>query len=202
MNSEVVITNSFKVLGIGLSRTGTTSLNNALIKLGILSCHFPNFRYENGALRIDSDILSKYSGFTDTPVAASFQHLDRQFPGSKFILTTRGLDDWLGSCEKFFGGKVFDREPFQQLSIDLYGTNCFDKKLFTTHYQQHETKVRSYFASRPDDLLIIDVCQQNGWHELCHFLGKEIPKTPFPYSNRASGPAAIVSKIRRWLGKH
>ena len=191
--------NGSKVFGIGLSRTGTTSLNNALDDLGIPSSHFPKFDYIDGTITIDSEALCNFQGFTDTPIAAAFEQLDQQFVGSKFILTTRELESWLTSCEKFYGDKLFDQEPFRSLAMELFGTIGFDRDLFTVRYQQHLSKVEDYFSNRPQDLLIIDICSNdNGWDELCHFLGKPIPTTDFPHANRAAKPSTFLSSIN-WL---
>lgn len=90
------------VFGIGLSRTGTTSLNSALGILGFRSFHLPPIT------RIDGDDCSfvwpwwmnKYDAATDLTVAAVFRDLNRRFPNAKFIYTTRDIDNWLISCEK------------------------------------------------------------------------------------------------------
>ena len=66
-----------KTFGIGLSRTGTTSLTLALEALGLSVAHFPTTMKQ----------IEEHDAATDTPVAASFQSLDSRFPGSKFIYT-------------------------------------------------------------------------------------------------------------------
>jgi hypothetical protein len=65
-----------KVFGIGLSKTGTTSLSAALAILGYRSKHFPK----------DED-FARYDAFSDITVAMKFKTLDRFFPGSQFIYT-------------------------------------------------------------------------------------------------------------------
>ena len=81
------------IFGIGLSRTGTTSLHHAFEILGIRSAP------TSVALLFDPDdeVLGLYEAFTDNPIPFLYQRLDARFPGSKFILTTRDLDDWLRS---------------------------------------------------------------------------------------------------------
>src|SRR6266508_2610995 len=94
--------NHQKVFGLGLSKTGTTSLTKALNILGIRSIHFPNdqqtfHELQRGEYRLS--ILDKYQGVSDTPVAPFFAQLDSAWPGSKFILTVRDKASWLRSAE-------------------------------------------------------------------------------------------------------
>ena len=44
--------------------------------------------------------------------------------------------------------------------------------------------MRSYFANRPEDLLVLDVTAGDGWEPLCQFLGMPVPERPFPWENR------------------
>lgn len=55
--------------------------------------------------------------------------------------------------------------------------------------------MRDYFAGRPEDLLIMDICAGDGWEKLCPFLGFEIPETPFPHLNTR----AEKVQGRRWM---
>ena len=59
-----------------------------------------------------------------------------------------------------------------------------DLDAWEAEYRHHEGAVRSYFAGRPDDLLVLDVAAGQGWEPLCEFLGHEVPEAPFPWSNR------------------
>ncbi len=87
-----------KVFGIGLSRTGTVSLHKQLIELAYVS------RHSSGQLIKDSsfDIMRDIDALVDSPVPLLYQALDRRYPNSKFILTTRNKDAWLHSMEWMF----------------------------------------------------------------------------------------------------
>ena len=180
-----------KVFGIGLSRTGTTSLNEALNILGIKSLHFPSFvgpLSYCGILKINAEHFD-YDGLTDTPVAYSYKKLDKKFPGSKIIFTERDIDSWLTSCEKY---KAFRPENQNPVALDLlhkklYWTTIFDEKLFRKAYEKHKADVSNYFRNREDDLLRINITKGERWERLCIFLDKEIPQdTPFPHSNKSN----------------
>lgn len=206
-----------KVFGIGLSRTGTSSLNEALEFLGYRSIHFPLIMKNTSAkaklkyrinkwlkelgfkkplftdfpLKTDNSLAFKvpdsksFDALTDIPVARFYKELDQQFPGSKFILTVRDEAAWLESCRKFF--KEGNNQFFKwiQLHFDMYGTNSFDEELFRNGYRKHIEDVKSFFESRPDDLLIVDIPKGDGWNKLCEFIGMGIPQNPFPNKNAA-----------------
>ena len=90
------------VFGVGLSKTGTSSLSVALENLGYPSSHwhYPKsiLRYQEGALQVNPNkLLVEFSAYTDTPIARTFKLLDSAFPGSKFILTVREENSWFES---------------------------------------------------------------------------------------------------------
>ena len=162
-----------KVFGVGLSRTGTLSLTNAMSILGYKSCHFPD----------TLDKVRKFDCLTDTPVAAFFRKLDRDYPNSKFILTLRDVPSWLDSCEALWAAHQKDFEGFvNEIHLKLYGRLDFDRNSFTKSYYLHMLDVISYFEGR-EDLLLMDICKGDGWEVLCPFLGKQVPTVNFPHVN-------------------
>ncbi len=182
---------SAKIFGIGLSKTGTSSLHAALEILGYRSIHFPISREEIHAHDASSDIS----------VSCQFKQLDKLYPGSKFILTTRDLNQWLQSCEHHFGRKVNLGELPAKLREFLmtqrllnYGTTSYDPVLFQDAYQRHIQHVQNYFAHRHQDLLIMNISSGEGWERLCHFLEHSIPEQPFPQENVACG--ALEERFR------
>ena len=100
-----------KVFGIGLSRTGTTSLTHALTILGYRTNHFPHdddFRrevtdyLEQDADRLELSVLRHYDALTDLPICCIYQGLDCAYPGSRFILTSRDKETWLESAKRLW----------------------------------------------------------------------------------------------------
>jgi len=71
------------------------------------------------------------------------------------------------------------------ISACVYGTIDFSPERFVYVYETHVRNVRHYFADRPDDLLILDICGGEAWDELCPFLGLSAPVEPFPHLNRS-----------------
>ncbi len=100
-----------KVFGIGLSRTGTTSLTQALHLLGYKAIHFPHdsvtraqvYHFFDSELQcLSLALLQEADAITDTPVCCLYKALDQAYPGSKFILTVREKHSWLRSCRSLW----------------------------------------------------------------------------------------------------
>lgn len=180
-----------KVFGIGLSRTGTKSLNQALKILGYASDHFSThlLKLNKGELTFNFDAVNDYDALTDVTASLFYQGLDNHFPGSRFILTVRSERSWLGSCERHFPPLRKNEWPYGskkilQLRDSLYGTTEFDQEKYLHTYMAHLDEVQRYFMDRPKDLLIYDVTAGMGWEPLCQFLNLAEPKQSFPWANR------------------
>lgn len=95
-----------KILGIGLSKTGTKSLIGALAQCGLRTAHYVEHvrtlcgvgTWFSGDFEKDS--LADCDAAADLPIAPFFAQLDRRYPGSKFILTVREVESWLSSVRK------------------------------------------------------------------------------------------------------
>jgi len=174
------------IFGIGLSKTGTHTLNECLEILGYRSIHFPDPALMTA--RRFEEALSGHTAATDISVSAYFDILDRKYPGSKFILTVRDLDAWLDSVEDHRRRREHELEnpscPKAVVRELLYGTRGFDRKTFARAYDTHLARVRAYFGQRPGDLLEISFTSGTGWEPLCSFLDAPIPAQPIPWLNR------------------
>ena len=180
-----------KVFGLGLSKTGTNSLTQALNILGYNTLHFPRFRYINHECYLYYEEFQHYDAFTDTPIAATYKTLDKQFPDSKFILTVRDMDTWLRSCERHFKPGRFDNHvthpDSNYLHLQLYNSTDFDREKFEFAYFRHYYDVLLYFSGeRKNDLLILDIVNGDSWDQLCGFLSKTVPQEDFPCENKKS----------------
>lgn len=176
-----------KIFGIGLSKTGTTSLAHALEILGYRTKDYPGLsRYRAGDLSsVDLAVVDAYDALTDTPIPSFYRELDQRYPGAKFILTVRASEGWLKSCQKQFNEKLAAKqnEAHNQLFLDLYGCTAFEEQRFRDGYDRFVRGVLDYFRDRPGDLLVIDVTAGEGWEKLCPFLGCAAPDLPFPKAN-------------------
>jgi Sulfotransferase domain len=182
-----------RVWGIGLTRTGTTSLNAALRLLGYDSIHWPTI----GAL-----LYGDLEAATDESVAAVYRYLDLRHPGSKFILTERAQRDWIASTSRqrrrhhgrvheFLTKGLQNLHPTQKdrwveiqfTQATLYGTIEFDEDKFLAGFRRYYAGVLDYFCERESNLLRMRICEGDGWRKLCEFLGAPVPSEPFPREN-------------------
>jgi len=179
--------NTPKIFGIGLSKTGTTSLAHALEILGYKTRDYPGItQYRASDLSsVDLNMVDAHDALTDTPIPSFYRELDRKYPNSKFILTIRDSEGWLTSCKKQFNEKLAAKqnEAHNQLFMDLYGCTVFDEQKFLDGYEKFVNGVLEHFKDRPQDLLVINVTAGEGWEKLCPFLGRPIPDVPFPKAN-------------------
>ena len=185
-----------RIFGIGLSKTGTTSLTRALEILGYRTNHFPYsaIRFEQGGLRLDVERLRCWDAATDSPVALYFRTLEERFPEARFILTERDVDSWIASCQNnhvwpgdYVSNKGIRLFPHIRkilcLHRNVYGTERFNPESFRKAYAEHRAAVIEHFEAKGRELLIMNICAGDGWERLCEFLDVPVPDVPFPREN-------------------
>jgi hypothetical protein len=88
-----------KVFVIGLSRTGTSSVHDALGILGYRSLHWLN--HHTGAFpdELDYDL---FDAFGDINITANFESLHGKYPAARFIWTQRPVDSWIHSVSAHY----------------------------------------------------------------------------------------------------
>ncbi|HGG61197.1 MAG TPA: hypothetical protein ENK26_14995 [Gammaproteobacteria bacterium] len=178
-----------KIFGIGLNKTGTTTLGDCGRILGYRAtgCHrslLVDVVRHNDFSGVEK-VIASYDLFEDWPWPVIYRELDKRYPGSKFILTTRSSPEvWLRSLKKH----ALRTPPFKHCRKLAYGYSFPHGKeqAHIDQYLRHNAEVRDYFAGREGDFL--EICWENGdgWEKLCPFLGKEIPDVPVPHSNRGA----------------
>ena len=188
---------SHKIFGIGFPKTGTNSLNGALRRLGYNAIHHcPAYCKANAAnipISAWSYILNPIGWDSLTNFGEHiYPLLDKEFPNSKFILTVRDKRSWLKSVRKHFDlSPLFDKSNHciggrSRLIkvVQTFHYPSYNEDYFSILYDNHFRNVKHYFKDREQDLLTIDICGEEGWEKLCHFLGKDIPNVPFPHKNK------------------
>lgn len=200
-----------KIFVIGLPKTGTTSIQAALSILGYRCRHNPmDFRAQamRGCYRFDPvedwDALSNFGEHF-------YPQLDLEYPGSRFILTTREKESWLDSVERqfskfdglgpsqslryrdvFFSRHLLMRavayflghyfEPrLAHVRLDIFGSYLFHRHLYSRVYDLHLAAAREYFQDRQADFLEFHVETDAGWDKLCDFLGCAAADEDFPH---------------------
>lgn len=161
------------IFGIGLGKTGLTSLTGAMAGLGYCVCQYP--------VRLDPLVWGRAEFVCDKPVNYRFDEVDRMYPGSRFILTLRPVEDWLASQKRIHGQPRAADAPERMHDLKCYGSDRYDEALYREAFNRHTERVMRYFEHRRQDLLVLNIFEGQGYPELVTFLG-----TPFPHRNRRS----------------
>lgn len=180
-----------KIFGIGVARTGTTTLSKALNILGYKSIHVECDVMEvaniNGqdSFSIKKDIIDNNDAIIGTPLSPCFEMLANKYPNAFFIITIRDSDSWLNSCSLSFTEKLPMDDNHHALHRWLYDSILYDKDKFMYGYMNYVTKVLTFFNNNfKNRLLVYNICSGSGWNPLCNFLGNKIPDCPLPHESK------------------
>lgn len=183
-----------KVFVLGLSKTGTTSIGDALERLGYRRLGWRDIRsrhschtWANGDLSALEDLTRYYDAFEDLPWPMVYREMAERFPSSKFVLSLRKDEEtWLRSMDKHMGRGEW--MPYAQ----FFGATKFqgNEETIRQSYRNHTQRVREYFQDKPERYMemIIDDGDIN-WDVLCRVAqcpGGNVPTISFPKSNPAS----------------
>ncbi len=171
-----------KLIGVGMHKTGTKSLAQALRILGYrvagpFGVDDPDI--ESHALAKALPLLREVDAVQDNPWPLLYRQIDELFPGSKFVLTVRHPDDWIDSVVRHFGGKSTPMRTW------IYGVGdpLGNEDRYLDIYNKHNHELDEYFAGRSDHYLRINFSNGQGWPELCTFLDRTAPQVAFPHEN-------------------
>jgi len=192
-----------KIFGIGWPKTGTKTLGACFKILG--------FNHESIRLDLVEDlenedfsrimhIAHEKDTFEDWPWIILYEKMDREFPGSKFILTKRDASRQLKSYRNMLKTLDLPRDEWNAMRRTLYGLSFPDvtANQLQQRYLQHNRDVQAYFQNRPNDLMEINWEAGDGWEKLCGFLGVPIPNVDLPHANR--GIYEQPSFLKRIIG--
>jgi hypothetical protein len=203
-----------RVFGIGLDKTGTSSLSKALTMLGFRSVHNGGRNVCDAVQRaIDADapLLSNIDPWVDAfsdigLLSRRYRRLDEQYPGSWFVLTTRPVDEWIVSRRRQV--EVNQRRKAARVSTGDWLT--IDEVGWRSLWDAHVDGVRAYFDEqrrvgdrRGPRYLEIDLTRNAGWGPLCAFLGRPEPETPYPCPQPTAdrGPMPVGEPHARLLAR-
>ena len=163
-----------------------------------------NIKYEGAGskpavTKDDFDALLGHCGaVTDIPAILFAAELIAFYPDAKIVLVERDIDSWYASWSAFLDSAMnptmpmlakLDKSVLGRIArIGGRGTNLLVGSARTAdaakarskeEYRKHYALVRSL---APKERLL-EFKLSDGWGPLCEFLGKEVPREPFPHVN-------------------
>ncbi len=209
-----------KLINAGLGRTGTTSLQVALERLGFgPGYHMFDIVSSDERLgqweRIVCDkqpadweaIFDGYTSAVDGPCAIYYRQIMQAFPEAKIMLTVRDAEGWYRSTyDTLYQFALANRDNpadihsrqsrlyrFTSSMIwnGLFGGRFEDKDHAIDVFHRHNQGVVATID--PANLLVYDVRQ--GWDPLCAFLGVEVPAEDFPHLNDTQSMRTTLRQV-------
>lgn len=168
----------------GFNKTATRAIASFFTKNGLPSVHWDqNLLVEKmlANLAAGENVFhgydDRYRVFTDLILSTEaervegnqyFAEMDRDYPGSFFILNNRNTDDWITSRSRHGNGEFLRRE-MRRMSLE---NPAEVQRLWRTEKEAHEAKVRKYFEGR-HDFIELDISSENIPIRLGRFLALE-----------------------------
>lgn len=200
---------SLQLIGAGLPRTGTNSLQLALQQLLGGPCYHMHEVFERpndapvwqaaaqGSLPDWQSFLAGYSAVVDWPPSAFWEPLAAAFPQAPVFLSTRSdAQTWWSSVSKTIipATQMAEDTPWRSMAESLFkkfvGDGFTDGEKMMAAYEAHNAHVRATVsASR-----LIEWQPQDGWAPLCEALKLPVPAEPFPHVNTKEEFAARIGR--------
>jgi sulfotransferase family protein len=191
---------SLTIVGAGLGRTGTTSLQEAL---GIV-LNGPVFHMGEVFANLDSvsiwhaavdgaptdwnSLLAGYSATLDWPAVTCWRDIAAANPEALVLLSTRSSAEawWKSVNTTLFA--VLDRDlPPHLLPMRALNEAMFDR--LTPHWRDRDAAMAAYAAhnaavrAEVSADRLIDWQPHDGWEPICSALGILVPDIAFPHAN-------------------
>ena len=188
---------TLRVIGAGVGRTGTTSLQAALEMLLEGRCYhmhevFPRpddiplwHQAALGNLPNWRALFSDWVAAIDWPTAAYWEELASAFPDALIILSYRDADSWWESASNtiFPASIQAEDSPWRRMVWDMlkhrFTDDVENRAAVVAAYEAHNAHVR---ATAPADRLL-QWQASDGWAPLCAALGLAVPAVDFPHIN-------------------
>jgi len=178
-----------KVFGIGLNKTGTSSLKRALVALGYNHCDVRGqmtYKYFNRNFGQIFKTVDQFDSFEDWPWPLMYRQVfDRYGTNARYILTRRASGEkWVESLKAHALVTSPDNNPRKRIFGFDYPHGAEAQHI--AYYDSHLTEVRRFFADQNASHVLCEVCWEegDGWQQVCDFLNEPLPDAPFPHANR------------------
>lgn len=203
---------ALRVVGAGLGRTGTHSLQLALQQLLGGRCYhmievfgrpddIPVWHAAGDGTMPDWDVfLAGFRATVDWPAAAFWRELSEAYPDAVVLLSLRDDADawWKSAHDTIFeiGARPIPDDPI--FGAQLRMINAVIARTFTPDWQDEDAAKAAYERhndavreSVPADRLL-EWHPGDGWAPICDALDLPVPSDPFPHVNTTSDFRAIA----------
>lgn len=206
-----------QVLVLGMPRTGTQSIGEALQILGHQNVYHmttvgPNNHHDKWVAALEAKFEGKGNEFTkkefdellgsfdvasDFPSSIFYKELMTAYPSARIILTTRSEDAWFESIAKtlYLAYTKAQAEPSKlakMYNLHLWGDDflAHGREAFRTHNEG----VMKAAAEQGREVLLFD--PSHGWDSLCKFLEKPVPQgVAYPWKDMWKGYKQMTEEI-------
>lgn len=201
-----------KIFIIGRNKTGTTSIEKCLKKLGFIIGNQKVGElfiddYEQGNFENILRYCDSAEVFQDAPFSwpDTYKHVYKKYPRAKYILLERdSSEEWYNSLVRFHRKIINNGEPVTpellknfayrrkgflwQSARVVFGVsekNIYDKEVYIENYESYNAEVKNFFADK-DNFLFIKLTDNHVSEKLADFIGKKRSKVKIPHLNRSS----------------
>lgn len=193
-----------KVFVIGLSKTGTTSLGDALSRLSFRRMGWQDVRsrflfrsYLNHDLAPLVSVTYTHDAFEDLPWALVYQDMAELYPDAKFILTLRNDEQaWLRSITEHTARRKWSGHTVVYGAVEAKD----HEDAYLKTYRSHTSSVRDFFAGAGNETRLLEWVvdgrdgeeDEQSWDHLLQFLDMNYSEEAveelgeFPWSNRTA----------------
>lgn len=202
-----------KIFCVSFHKSGTTSLHEFFLSIGISSVHYPasvgGVAYqslcrpdmtEDEIMTILRPVIDGYDAHSDVPWPGLVEGIIRSYPNALFILLTRNPQEWWRSLSRHWRLDIVPcaLSNFEQIQYRRYlpgktVAKIHDRDMFLSAYQSHISRVRSaipsqqLFEARLDDPMLSEM--------LSDFLGLPSPANfPRMQNKTAKQPKLLLIK--------
>jgi hypothetical protein len=159
-----------KIFGLGLPKTGTTSLAKYLENIGITTIHddVTFFRNKGNIQSIKSLLI--YDAYVGSLCVTRYEIIEK-FTKEKFIITDRDKDSWLESSKIWFS-----QPGNSNIRMELFGCDMWDREKFSKVYDTYIIDLVEVLEKNKCDYIIIDIINTNNdvvSQQICDFVGIE-----------------------------
>jgi hypothetical protein len=205
---------ALRVVGAGLGRTGTASLQLALQQLLDGRCYHMGETFGrpadipvwhaavNGELPDWDVFLADYVATVDWPACAFWRELSDADPDAIVLLSTRASADawWKSANDTIFQVANRKPRPDDPEVVGAQRTMAKDMlaKTFTPSWEDETEAKRAYEAHNArvrdavDPARLVDWQPGDGWEPICAALGLPVPTDPFPHVNTTADFRAMI----------